>query len=54
MRPKVNLKDWGPQQIEKIQREYADSLKLFTDSLNQKFKTNNVSPDKVVGVEKNK
>ncbi|HZI70267.1 MAG TPA: hypothetical protein VFD60_03805, partial [Nitrososphaeraceae archaeon] len=32
----------GEQQLQKIPKEYADSLKAFTDAINQQFKANNV------------
>ena len=40
----VSLSD---QQLRKIPQEYADSLKAFTDAINQQFKANNVPADKV-------
>jgi len=43
----------GEQQLQKIPKEYADSLKAFTDALNQQFKANNVSSDKVAEVQRN-
>ena len=43
----------GPEQLQKIPREYADSLKAFTDALNQQFRANNVSLDNVAQVQKN-
>lgn len=41
------------QLLQQIPQKYADSLKLFTDTLNQQFKANNVPPDKVADVQKN-
>ena len=43
----------GDQQLQKIPQEYADSLKAFTDAINQQFKTNNVPSDKVAEVQRN-
>jgi hypothetical protein len=41
------------QQLQKIPKEYADSLKAFTDAINQQLKANNVPSDKVAEVQKN-
>jgi hypothetical protein len=43
----------GDQQLQKIPKEYADSLKAFTDAINQQFKAYNVPADKVAEVQKN-
>jgi|SRR5689334_15928838 zinc-ribbon domain len=43
----------GEQQLQKIPKEYADSLKAFTDAINQQFKANNVPSDKVAEVQTN-
>jgi len=40
-------------QLEKIPIEYADSLKAFTDAINQQFRANNIPFDKVAEVQKN-
>jgi hypothetical protein len=37
----------------KIPNEYANSLKTFIDAINQQFRANNVSPDKVAEVQEN-
>ena len=39
--------------LTKIPNEYANSLKTFVDTINQQFRANNVSPDKVAEVQKN-
>jgi len=41
------------QHIQKIPKEYVDSLKAFIDALNQHFKINNVPSDKVAEVQRN-
>lgn len=43
----------GDQQLQNIPKEYADSLKAFTDALNQQLKANNVPADKVAEVQRN-
>jgi zinc-ribbon domain len=43
----------GEQQLQKIPKEYADSLKAFTDAINQQFKANNVPSTKVADVQRN-
>jgi hypothetical protein len=43
----------GDQQLQNIAKEYADSLKGFTDALNQQLKANNVPADKVAEVQRN-
>jgi hypothetical protein len=46
----INISD---QQLQKIPDEYANSLKAFTDAINQQFKANNISSEKVDEVQKN-
>jgi hypothetical protein len=41
------------EQLKKIPNEYANSLKTFVDIINQQFRANNVSQDKVAEVQKN-
>lgn len=41
------------EQLKKITNEYANSLKTFVDIINQQFRANNVSQDKVAEVQKN-
>jgi hypothetical protein len=40
-------------QLQKIPKEYADSLKAFTDAINLQFKDNSIPSDKVAEVQKN-
>lgn len=40
-------------QLEKIPKEYADSLKAFLDAINQQLEANNVPSDKVAEIQKN-
>jgi hypothetical protein len=41
------------QQLKKIPKEYVDSLKAFTDVINQQFKDNNVPSHKLSEVQRN-
>ena len=41
------------EQLKKIPNEYANSLKTFVDIINQQFRVNNASQDKVAEVQKN-
>lgn len=41
------------EQLLKIPKEYADSIKSFTDAINQQFKVNNVPQEQIQEVQRN-